>query len=254
MSDDIAVQTWNPDVYHRNARYVSDLATPVIELLQPRPGERILDLGCGDGVLTEKLANLGCIMVGIDASADLVAAAVARGVDASVRDATKLAYEAEFDAVFSNAVLHWIKDADSVITGVGAALKPGGRFVAECGGHGCVATIHQALITELDDRGFDGAAASPWYFPTAAEYRARLERAGFDVNSIEVIPRPTHLPQGMTGFIETFGGSFVGVLPNDQRRAYVADVCERVAPTLRAPDGTWSADYTRLRFEAHLPR
>lgn len=246
-------QTWNADVYRRNARYVSDLATPVIDLLRPRAGERILDLGCGDGVLTKKLADLGCAMVGIDASPDLVAAAVRRGVTASVLDATQLSYYEEFDAVFSNAVLHWIKDADRVIAGVLAALTPGGRFVAECGGHRCVETIHKALIAELDRRGYDGTAASPWYFPTAAEYGARLERAGFEVRYIEVIERPTPLPQGMTGFIETFGGSFVGVLPPAERDAYVADVCSRVASTLRADDGTWSADYTRLRFEAHKP-
>src|SRR5690606_32076641 len=114
---------------------------------------------------------------------------------------------------FSNAVLHWIKDADRVIERVHAALRPGGRFVAECGGHRCVQTIVTALEGELDRRGHDGRSANPWYFPTAEEYGARLERAGFDVEYIAVIERPTPLPAGIRGFIETFAGPFVAVLP-----------------------------------------
>lgn len=243
-------QTWDAAVYQRNARYVSDLATPVLELLDPRPGERILDLGCGDGVLTKKLTDLGCVMTGVDASPELVAAARAAGIDATVVDARRLDFSDEFDAVFSNAVLHWIKEADQVIGRVFAALRPGGRFVAECGGHRCVDAVHNALVAELDLRGYDGAAASPWYFPTAEEYGGRLARAGFVVDYIAVVPRPTPLPAGMLGFIETFGGSFVSVLPEDERDAYVADVCTRLEPALRANDGTWTADYTRLRFAA----
>jgi len=249
----VAEQTWNSATYQRNARYVSDLATPVLELLDPQPGERILDLGCGDGVLTKRLADLGCVMTGVDASPDFVQAARAAGVNASVTDARQLDFALEFDAVFSNAVLHWIKEADEVIGRVFAALKPGGRFVAECGGHRCVETIRTALTAELDLRGHDGAAADPWYFPTAEEYGARLRRAGFAVDYIAVVPRPTPLPAGMFGFIETFGGSFVSVLPEDERVGYVADVCARLEPVLRASDGSWTADYTRLRFAARRP-
>src|SRR5690606_26510860 len=128
------------------------------------------DLGCGDGVITRRLADLGCDMIGIDASPDFVAAAQARGVSASLLDARHLSFDQEFDAVFSNAVLHWIKDADEVIGRVFTALKPGGRFVAELGGHKCVDNIHGALIAELDRRGYDGASYCPWYFPTAEEY------------------------------------------------------------------------------------
>ncbi|MGH7897359.1 MAG: class I SAM-dependent methyltransferase, partial [Candidatus Binatia bacterium] len=142
-------QSWDPERYARNARFVSDLGAPVVELLAPVAGERILDLGCGDGVLSKKLADLGCEIVGVDGSAGQVAAAQALGIDARVVDGEKLAFENEFDAVFSNAALHWMKRADDVIAGVWRALRPGGRFVAECGGAGCVATIEHALDRAL---------------------------------------------------------------------------------------------------------
>ncbi len=158
-------QTWDPERYARNARFVADLGMPVVELLAPQPGERILDLGCGDGVLTEKLVAMGCQVVGVDSSAELIKAAQARGLDARVLDGQRLTFEDEFDAVFSNAALHWMKRADDVIAGVWQALKPGGRFVAECGGHKCVATIETALLDALKRRGIEGKNINPWYFP-----------------------------------------------------------------------------------------
>ena len=246
----VAEQTWNAAGYECNARFVSDLGMPVVELLDPQPGERILDLGCGDGVLTKKLEDMGCELVGIDPSPELVQAALDRGLEVTVQDATEMNFRAEFDAVFSNAVLHWIKDADRAIRKAFEALRPGGRFVAECGGHKCVETIHSALVAELERRGYDGWAASPWYFPTAEEYGERLTRAGFHVNYIEVIPRPTRLPGDILGFLETFGGSFTSVLSIADRRAYLEDVRRRLRPLLCADDGIWTADYTRLRFKA----
>jgi len=246
----MASQTWDAEAYERNARFVSDLGMPVVELLGPRAGERILDLGCGDGVLTRKLEDMGCELVGIDSSPELVDAARKSGLNVSVTDAVRMDFHAEFDAVFSNAVLHWIKDADRVIERVFAALKPGGRFIAECGGHKCIETIHTALVSELDARGYDGWAASPWYFPAAQEYEGRLTRAGFRVDYVEVIPRPTPLPGDILGFLETFAGAFTSVLPAAERQAYLADVRNRLRPALCADDGTWTADYTRLRFKA----
>ena len=243
-------QIWNAAVYKRNARYVSELGMPVVDLLEPQPGERILDLGCGDGVLTKQLEEMGCELVGVDSSPELAQAAIESGLDVIVMDAAQMQFREEFDAVFSNAVLHWIKDADRLIQRVWEALRPGGRFVAECGGHRCVESIHNALVVELDKRGYDGRAASPWYFPTAQEYEARLTRAGFDVPYIEVIPRPSRLPGDMSDFLETFAGSFTSVLPPAARRAYVEDVCDRLKGLLRTEDGTWTADYTRLRFKA----
>lgn len=246
-------QTWDPERYARNARFVADLGAPVAELLAPRPGERILDLGCGDGALTAKLAAMGCQVVGVDGSAQQVAAARALGLDARVMDGERLGFAGEFDAVFSNAALHWMKHADDVIAGVWRALRPGGRFVAECGGHGCVATIVAALVEALGRRGIDGGRRNPWYFPTVEEYRGRLESRGFEVGHIVLIPRPTPLPSDITGWLETFGESFTSALPAGERAALAAEVREALRPRLCDAEGRWTADYVRLRFAARRP-
>ena len=245
-----AAQTWDPVLYARNARFVSDLGAPVLELLAPRAGERILDLGCGDGVLTKRLIDLGCDVVAIDSSAAQIDAAKALGLNALVVDAESLPFEEEFDAVFSNAVLHWIVRADPMIAGVYRALRAGGRFVAECGGHGCVRTIRHALVGALDRRGYDGAMYVPWYFPTPGDYATRLERAGFRVDSIALIDRPTPLPGDVTGWLETFAPAFLAALPEAERPAYLADVRAELEPVLRDATGAWIADYVRLRFVA----
>lgn len=246
-------QCWNPEDYARNARFVSDLGQPVLDLLDPRPGERILDLGCGDGVLTRKLADLGCRVVGVDASAPQVEAARARNVDARVMAGEDLSFGPEFDAVFSNAALHWMPDAGRVITGVHRALRPGGRFVAECGGYGCVDLIRRALVAALHARGHDGAAADPWYFPTVEDYTARLGTAGFEVGYAALIPRPTPLPGDILGWLETFAHTFTRVLPAAEIPAYLADVREQLRPRLCDSEGKWFADYVRLRFSATKP-
>ncbi|MGE0745798.1 MAG: trans-aconitate 2-methyltransferase [Rhodospirillales bacterium] len=243
-------QRWIAARYARNARFVADLAAALVDELAPRPGERILDLGCGDGALTERIAAAGAVVVGIDAGPDQIAAARARGLDAHVADAQALAFEGEFDAVFSNAALHWMKDQDAVLAGVARALRPGGRFVAEMGGQGNVARIEAALRGALDRRGLDGAAASPWFFPSPEDYRARLERAGFAVRSIAARQRPTPLPGDVADWFDTFGESFLFRLPPGQRAAAVAEAVEELRPHLCQPDGRWVADYVRLRFAA----
>lgn len=243
-------QTWDPAIYARNARFVSDLGAPVLELLAPKTGERILDLGCGDGVLTKKLVDLGCEVVAIDSSAAQVNAATTLGLDARLMDAETLPFAEEFDAVFSNAVLHWIKRADPMISAVHRSLKPGGRFVAECGGFGCVDNIRMALVGAMNRRGIDGEALVPWYFPTPGDYGTRLERAGFRVDSIALIPRPTPLPGDIVGWLETFALSFLQALPEDARTGYLHDVRDVLEPQLRDSTGTWIADYVRLRFAA----
>lgn len=161
-------QIWNAEDYARNARFVSDLGQPVFELLAPKAGERILDLGCGDGALTEKLALAGANVVGVDLSSDFVAAAAARGLDARLVDAQQLPFRNEFDAVFSNAVLHWMRDIDAVLAGVRRSLRSGGRFVGEFGGHGCVAAVCTALRAVMIRHGHK--AVSPWYFPTVEDF------------------------------------------------------------------------------------
>lgn len=156
-------QTWDPEQYAENARFVSDLGMPVVELLSPQAGERILDLGCGDGALTIKLQEFGCEVVGIDLSPEMVAAARSRGLDARVMDGQALEFSNELDAVFSNAALHWMKHPESVIACIQRALKPGGRFVGEFGGHGNVSAIVTAIESTLSSRGV--VVASPWFFP-----------------------------------------------------------------------------------------
>jgi trans-aconitate methyltransferase len=222
----------------------------VLELLAPRPGERILDLGCGDGVLTKQLVDHGCQVVGIDSSPAQIEAARTHGLDAHVMAAEDLPFQREFDAVFSNAVLHWITRADPMLAAVHRALRPGGRFVAECGGYGCVDQVRTALVGALNRRGIDGEARVPWYFPTPADYQRRLERAGFHVNSIALIPRPTPLPGDIIDWLETFAQSFFHDLPPEARSEYLHEVRALLEPQLRDATGIWVADYVRLRFVA----
>jgi trans-aconitate methyltransferase len=245
-------QTWSATGYAHNAHFVPALGDAVFQILAPQPGERILDLGCGDGVLTRRLVDAGATVVGVDSSPDMIAAAKARGLDARLMDASKLGFSSEFDAVFSNAVLHWIKaDPNAPIAGAFRALKSGGRFVAEFGGHGCVAAIGVALIAALERRGVRNAAIyMPQYFPTVADYRARLEKAGFTVPYCELVPRPTPLPTGMRGWLETFGQAYWTALPQEEREAYLDDVVNLLRPVLCDDQGNWTADYIRIRFAA----
>jgi trans-aconitate methyltransferase len=247
-------QEWNSSRYAENARFVSDLGQAVLDLLNPRPGERILDLGCGDGALTEKIATGGAQVVGVDASSDMVTAAKRRGIDARVMDAYSLNFCSEFDAVFSNAAMHWMKrDPDAVVLGVRRALKPSGRFAAEMGGHGCVAAITVALCATLERYGIaNPASLIPWYFPTPEDYRKRLERAGFEVEYIALIPRPTPLPTGMRRWLETFVIPFTKSVAEERRAAFLDEVTERLRPVLCDDKRRWTADYIRLRFLARV--
>ena len=252
MSDSSEAQSWSAEGYATNAGFVPVLGRAVLDLMDPRPGERILDLGCGDGALTAQIAERGAAVVGVDASPDLLAAAKARGLDVRLMDGQRLAFEAEFDAVFSNAALHWMLDQDAVADGVRRALKPGGRFVAECGGHGNIAAIATALLASLDRIGVDGRRRFPWVFPTPDACRARLERHGFSVRLAELIPRPTPLPTGIEGWLSTFANPFLAGLSEDDRRSVVRHAVTLLAPSLCDEQGRWTADYVRLRFFAEL--
>ena len=244
------MQTWNPERYATHARFVSDLGQPLLELLAPRAGERVLDVGCGDGALTQHLVAAGCRVVAIDNSAAQVRAARARGIDARVADASALDFDREFDAVFSNAVLHWITHPDAALAGIRRALAPGGRLVAELGGHGCVAAVREALRVALGRRGIDAESCNPWYFPTVAEYRARLDEQGFSIDSIELFPRATRLPSDLTDWLQTFAQAFLAAVPAPERAAVCDEVRHRLEPRLRGGDGIWVADYVRLRVAA----
>lgn len=246
-------QHWDPERYSRVAGFVSALGQPVVDLLAPQPGERILDLGCGDGPLTLKLQELGAHVVGVDASPDQIAAAQKLGLDARVVDAHDLRLPPAFDAVFSNAALHWMKKPDAVIAGVWRALKPGGRFVGEMGAAGNVGTVVTAMSAALARRGIDPAPLNPWYFAPLEEYAGKLRAAGFVIRHIETFPRPTPLPTRLGDWLDTFCEAFLAAVPGAERAAVKAEVEALAAPTLRKPDGTWFADYVRLRFAAVKP-
>lgn len=222
-------------------------------MLAPAAGERILDLGCGDGALTEKIAAAGAHVVGVDSSPEMAAAATTRGLDVRVIDGAKLPFEAEFDAVFSNAALHWMKDLEPVVGGVWKALVPGGRFVGETGGAGNVEAVSRALCDALAKRSIDAQANYPWVFPSPEDFRMLLEARGFRVATLERIPRPTSIPGTIDGWLEIFAGIFLALMSEAERPAFVAEVREALAPRLRTPDGGWTVDYVRLRFAAIKP-
>jgi trans-aconitate methyltransferase len=245
-------QEWNAKEYAERASFVSELGRPVLQLLSPAAGERILDLGCGDGTLAAAIRQAGAEVVGVDKSPDMVVAAQVRGIDARLADAHKLAFDNEFDAVFSNAALHWMTRPEEAVRGVARALCPGGRFVGEFGGHGNVAAIVTALIAAWGQSATAKEPPRPWYFPTAEEYEELLERHGFRVETIGLIPRPTRLAAGMEAWLETFAGPFVNAVPPDKRAAYVERVITLLRRSLCDESSNWTADYVRLRFRAYL--
>ncbi len=248
---------WSAAGYAANARFVADLGGDVLALLAPAPGERILDLGCGDGALTSRIAAAGAAVVGVDGAPDMVRAAQALGLEAQIMDGQQLTFHAAFDAVFSNAALHWMPDGAAVIAGVFRALRPGGRFVGEFGGHGNIAAIVTALNAALTARGLDAGRIRRWY-PTAERYAKMLRAGGFEVETAVLIPRPTLLPTGIRGWLDTFATPLLsevpGMGPQLDRAALMEEVAGLLAPALRTDTGEWIADYVRLRFKAVKPR
>lgn len=243
-------QTWNADAYHENAGFVAELGAPVLDLLGAVDGKDVLDLGCGDGVLTERIQTMGGRVLGVDGSPDMVAATIAKGVPAQVADGHDLPFSDAFDIVFSNAALHWMTRPDEVLQSVARALRAGGQFVAEMGGQGNVAAEVVALHVAANEFGLDAKALHPWYFPSPAEQADRLEVAGFRVQKMDLIPRPTPLPTGMLGWMRTFAGPYTRHLPHDRKEAFLHRVVSLLAPALCDSRGAWTADYVRLRFVA----
>jgi len=239
--------SWNSEAYRQHAPYVPNLGAAVLELLAPRAGERILDVGCGEGTLTQQIVDRGATVVGIDSSQEMIAAARARGLDARLVDAEALTFDNEFDAAFSNAALHWIRNQDSLLAGVARALRRGGRFVAEFGGSGNIAAIEAAIRSALERRGIPPHARR--YYPTVDEYRARLATHGFAVHQISLIPRPTPLPTGIRGWLGIFERSTLERLGADGESA-VDEIEQQLRPVLCNERGCWTADYVRLRFSA----
>lgn len=242
---------WDARRYGDVARFVTDLGMPVVDLLAPLPGERILDLGCGDGPLTAKLAALGCRVTGVDASPGMVAAARALGVDAHVMDGQALTFDGEFDAVFTNAALHWMPRGADVVAGAWRALRPGGRFVGEFGGRDNVAAVVAALNAARARRGL--AALAPWFNPGPGEYAALLEARGFLVEAMLHFPRPTPLPGPLRDWLDTFAGAFVAGLDAADAGALLDEASAALRPVLCDAGGRWTVDYVRLRFAARRP-
>jgi trans-aconitate methyltransferase len=247
-------QSWNTEAYAANGRFVATLASGVVELLAPLPGERILDVGCGDGALTEQIAARGAAVKGVDFSLSMLEAARKRGLDVEHHSADALPYREEFDAVFSNAALHWLSSDrhPALLSSIRRCLKPGGRFVAEMGGQGNIAAIRTALSAVLEPHGIDTEEAAASFYPASAVYRRLMESAGFTVDSMELIPRPTPLPGGMEAWLETFRNGVLDRLAPKDRAAALNRTVRLLEPILRDADGNWVADYVRLRFAAHV--
>lgn len=243
-------QQWNAQQYAANGRFVADLAGEIVTWLDAKPGERILDLGCGDGALTASLAARGAVMTGVELDPSMATAARARGLDVVEQSMTGLEFHGTFDAIFSNAALHWVRDQQAVVAGVYCALAPGGRFVAEMGGLGNIAAVRVALAAVCAPFGVDAEELAASYFPSAAQYRGVLEAAGFHVERMELVPRPTVVKAGMAEWLRTFRRAVLADLPAEQLDQAVEDTVALLAPALRDDSGSWWADYVRLRFIA----
>ena len=246
---------WDSAAYDGSHSFVYEYGADVVDLLDPQPDERVLDLGCGTGHLTDRIAESAAEVVGLDRSAEMIETARENHPDLEFRqgDAREFAVAEPFDAVFSNAVLHWIDDQAAVLRSVADALRPGGRFVAELGGTGNVAAIVDAVGAELAHCGCE-PPSDPWYFPTIGDHATALEAAGFEVRYATLFDRPTELDDGeagMAAWLGMFGDRLLGAIPEDRRSDVIAGVEARLREDLYDPEsGTWTADYRRLRFVA----
>ena len=220
-------KTWDAKLYEEKHAFVWRQAESLVELLAPKPGESILDLGCGTGHLTAQIASVGVSVLGIDSSPEMIEEACRSypGLGFDIVDARRLAYANQFDAVFSNAMLHWINEPDLVVQGVSRALKPGGRFVAEFGGKGNVKAILAAVQNAMQAVGCS-PVDSPWFFPSVADYASLLESSGLEVTFATLFERPTPLEgdEGMRHWVEMFGGHFLSRVSQDRREEFFLHV------------------------------
>ncbi len=259
MTDDNATsgQAWDADLYDKSFGFIAEFGAGLVELLAPRPGERIVDLGCGVGQLSAEIAAAGAEVIGIDGDPGMIARARQKYPDIQFicARAEYFSVTGQVDAVFSNAVLHWVKEPEPAIANVARALRPGGRFVAEMGAHRNVVTItevlYQALAEQLVER---DKVDFPWYFPRTGEYVTLLEAGGFDVTHLHYFARPTPLgncPNGLRDWIEMFGRNFLAAAPAGGEARLMARA-EQLCREHLCPEGRWITDYTRLRFRAEL--
>lgn len=243
---------WDPSLYQNAHAFVWEMAGEIFALLDPQPGEKILDIGCGTGQLTARIAAAGGEVVGIDTSAEMLEKA--RGnfpaIDFRQADARSFSLGLPFDAVFSNAALHWAPEAEEVIVCVARALRPGGRFVAEFGGKGNTGRLVDETAKIASARGI--AVRNPWYFPSIGEYSALLERNGFEVRHATLADRPTKLEDGENGlrrWMEMFGRPLLAPVPEPQRGDFLSELEARLWSHYYH-DGVWTLPYRRLRIWA----
>jgi trans-aconitate 2-methyltransferase len=245
---------WNTQLYENNHGFVWQYGESLLELLAPQAGELILDLGCGTGHLTAKIANYGSKVWGFDADIAMISQAQQNylHLQFQVADARNFQLESPLDAVFSNAVLHWIPEAEQVINQVYQALKPGSRFVAEFGGKGNVQKISEALFSTLADLGYaDLLSANPWYFPSLAEYAICLEQQRFEVTYAILFSRPTALTgeQGLANWLRMFASVILSKFSHQEQQEIITQIEAKLKPVL-FQDNCWFADYRRLRILA----
>jgi trans-aconitate methyltransferase len=238
---------WDPGRYQARHSYVFAHGAAVFDLLDPQPGERILDVGCGPGQLTHRIAESGALVTGIDSSPDMIGDARQNfpKLDFRLADVTSFEIDPKVDAVFSNAALHWVKNASAAAACIYAALRPGGRFIAELGGKGNVASVEAAV------REIAGPIETPWYFPTVGEYATVLEHAGFEVSQCTLFDRATRVEgeDGMDDWLQMFGGALLAGIDVARQREIRRAVSDRLRPT-HYRDGGWTIDYRRLRVVA----
>ena len=245
---------WDAGLYDDKHSFVWKLAAGVLELLNARSGERILDLGCGTGHLTAKIAETGAHVVGVDRSREMIRQAKEKypSLRFEVMDAREIQLDGEFDAVFSNATLHWIKEPERVIAGIKKTLRPGGRFVAEFGGKGNTGELMKAIGDAWQKLELAGPMPLPWYYPSIPEYTSLLEQHGFEVTHAALFDRPTPLDDGVSGlrnWLVMFGGAFVEGLPEAARERLLTEIENGLRSKL-FHDDRWVMDYRRLRVVA----
>jgi SAM-dependent methyltransferase len=244
---------WNAGLYDASHGFVWEFGRDLLTLLAPQPGERILDVGCGTGHLTEEIARSGAQVLGIDRSEAMIAQARENfpGLSFETHDICALPFHAEFDAIFSNAVLHWVQPPETAAAAMARALKPGGRLVFEFGGHGNIPILVEGAYRALRHLGVQQPERlNPWYFPTIGEYSTILERCGIDVTYARLFDRPTPLQDGERGletWFQMFGNCFTERVADSQIGEFFRLVKDYAAPHLLR-DGNWSADYRRLRI------
>lgn len=252
-------QKWRAPLYRKHASFVPTHGRPLIPMLDLAPGMNVLDLGCGYGQLAQDAQNpehQGCPdihIIGIDHALSQVHAAHTNALRCAVADARALPFPPRtFHRILSNAVLHWIKEADAVLKAVATALKPGGLFVAEMGGYGNVQRIRSAIWAEMEALGHDPRRHDPWFFPTPDAYSQLLTEQGLIPDSIELFERPTPMHGDMADWLRVFAQPFFAGMTPAQINPFIAAVQDRLAPQLQNLDGSWWIDYVRLRFKAHL--